>query len=100
MWITYSAWRLEHGSDVLAASEDPRPKLEAAVRHLDGLALQSVDIVSPSLDALFAFEKGVTLRIFPIYSEQYEHWKLFTPNGQVLVVGPGTTWSYKSASTS
>lgn len=98
LWITYAAWRLERGSDILAACEDPRPKSQAAVESLNGLTLVSVDMLSPALDTLFVFDSDVRLRLFPVYSEGYEHWQLFTPDGNVLILGPGTSWTYQDAS--
>lgn len=100
LWITYAAWRLEQGIKTLAACEDSRPKIKAAIKNLNGLALLSVDVVSPALDTLFMFDDSVKLRVFPIYSEEYEHWQLFIPDGNVLTLGPNATWSFSSASSS
>ncbi|HEX6293045.1 MAG TPA: hypothetical protein VFZ66_27935 [Herpetosiphonaceae bacterium] len=98
LWIYYCAWRLEQGDQVLAGSEDPRPKMESAVRQLEGLDLQAVDLVLPGLDTIFTFGNGFILRIFPVYSEEHDHWMLYTPDNNVLVLGPGTNWSYISKS--
>jgi hypothetical protein len=98
LWALYCAWLLEAGGQLAAASEDPRPKMEAAIRTLDGHRLRSVDVAVPSLESVFRFDGGLVLRLFPLYSEDYEHWMLYTPDGHVLVVGPGSRWSHKSAS--
>lgn len=97
LWVTYCAWRIEQGQEVLAGSEDPRPTLKLAVQQINGLALLQVAIRAPALEATFTFEKETVLRLFPVSSEEYEHWKFFTPHGKVLIIGPGTTWSYDSA---
>jgi hypothetical protein len=86
---TTKAHRREHG--------DPRPKLRASVESLNGLALMSIEVLSAALDTAFTFEGDLVLRLFPIYSEEHEHWKLFTPDGNVLILGPDATWSYQSA---
>jgi len=98
LWIYYCAWRLEQGDQILAGSEDPRPKMEAAVRQLEGLDLQAVDLALPALDTAFTFSNSFVLRIFPVYSDDHEHWMLYTPDNKVLVLGPSTNWSYISKS--
>ena len=100
LWIYMCGWRLEKGNEVLGASEDPRPKLEAAVKGMEGLALHSVELLRPAWDTIFTFEDQVVLRTFSIYSnseENDEYWKLFAPDGNILLIGPGTRWSYESA---
>lgn len=99
LWIYLCVWYLEKDGELLAASEDPRPKLEAAVQHLDNRILYSVKFLPPAFETVFTFEKGISLHLFPIYSEEYEHWMLYTPDGNVLIIGPGTNWSYGSSST-
>lgn len=98
LWITYAAWRIEQAGNTLAASEDERSRLTTAVEHLNGLAIRSIEVVSPALDTLFTFDQDIVIRVFPVYSEQYEHWQLFVPNGNVLTIGPGAGRSYQSAS--
>ncbi|KAM3100947.1 hypothetical protein ACKFKF_10775 [Phormidesmis sp. 146-12] len=95
LWIYCCAWRLEKGDRVLAGSEDPRSKLEQAVQQLEGLVLNSVELLSPAWDTLFKFEDQVVLRLFPLLSEEAEHWMLYMPDG-VLSVGPGTDWSFEA----
>ncbi len=97
LWIYNCAWRLEEGDKVLAASEDERGKIEQAIQHLEGLVLQSVDLLPPVWDTVFTFEHQVILRLFSIHSEGYEHWMLYTPDGNVLSLGPGSHWSIESS---
>ena len=98
LWIYDCAWRIEEGNEVLASSEDPRPKLELAVQRLEGLALNSVELLPPAWDTVFRFDEQVVLRSFSIYSEESEHWMLYTPDRKVISVGPGSSWSYESSS--
>ena len=72
--------------------------MEAAVELMQGLTLESVELMRPVWDTTFKFEDRVTLRTFSIYSEECEHWNLFMPDGNVLVIGPGSGWSCVSAS--
>jgi hypothetical protein len=98
LWVYCCAWRLETEDEVVAASEDPRQKLQAAVQRLNNRVLQAVKVERPALETTFTFDDELTLRLFPIFSKDFEHWMLYDPNGFVLTVGPGTEWSYEAAS--
>jgi hypothetical protein len=98
LWIYYCAWRIERGPRVLAASEDDRPLIKKTVALLNGKTLTEVRVTSPMMDTLFAFEGALALKTFGIYSQDAEHWMLFTPDQKVLTIGPGTTASFKPAS--
>jgi hypothetical protein len=65
--------------------------------RIEGLALQSIEIHPPIWDTVFTFENQVILKLFSIHSEEYEHWMLFAPDGNVLTLGPGSEWSYESS---
>ncbi len=99
LWIFCCVWRLEEGDTILAASEDDRDKLKLAVRRLENLVLQSIDLISSTFDLVLTFEHQVVLRTFAIHSEEYENWKLYTPDGNTLTAGPGSSWVYESSST-
>jgi hypothetical protein len=98
-WVTHCVWRLERTTEVIAGSEDPRPKLNEAIQHLDGLSLLSVHLTLPALETTFMFDSSIALRLFPVYTEEFEHWMLYAPDGNVLCVGPGSDWSYTDADT-
>lgn len=90
VWVYCSAWRIETPTAVLASSEDDRDSLEAAVRVLDGKVLADARVDSPSLSLALTFEDGTTLRTFSIFTDGYEHWMLYLPQGDVITAGPGT----------
>jgi hypothetical protein len=69
LWVYCCAWRLDGAEDVLAASEDMRTKLEAAVQHLNGLTLRAVDIRRPALETTLTFDGGIMLHLFPVFSD-------------------------------
>ena len=96
LWVYCCAWRLEEGNNVLASSEDSRLELELAVKRMAGLALRSIKIFRPAWDSIFTFEEQVVLRLFSIYSKECEHWMLFMPNGNDIIIGSGTKWSCES----
>ena len=97
LWIYCCAWRIERSSRVLAASEDDRSLIKRTVRLLNGKKLTRLDVTHLLMDASFAFEGGLILRTFGIYSRNAEHWMLFTPDQSVLTVGPGTSASLRPA---
>ena len=59
LWIYCCAWRLGEGNLVLASSEDPRPKLELAVKRMEGLTLDFVEVLPPAWDTVFMFSEQV-----------------------------------------
>lgn len=93
LWVYCCAWRLEKNDRVLAASEDSRSKLEAAIKTLEDLSVQSIELLKPAWDTVFTFDEGIILRLLTIHSEAYEHWMLFMPDNYVLIIGPGTEWT-------
>jgi hypothetical protein len=98
LWVCACAWRLEAKNDVMVGSDDSREKLEPAVRQLEGRTLQSIVLSPPAPDAVFTFSEGFVLRLFPfLFSDDDEHWMLFTPGSNVLTIGPAASWSYGSA---
>jgi hypothetical protein len=97
LWIQHAVWRLEQDGTVIAASEDDRSTLEAAVARLEGRELRDVQVSPPALDTAFVFDGGCVLRVLPATTTRYEHWLLFAPDGHVLVVGPGTAHTYDRA---
>ncbi len=91
-------WRLEDATGVLTAYEDPRPLMDSALARLNGRRLLSVDISPASADTVFTFDDGVLVRLVSVYMDpegDQEHWMLFAPAHQVLVIGPSTHWAYE-----
>jgi hypothetical protein len=97
LWLYGCAWRLEHDQDVLAGSDDERDVMEVAINALDGLVLQEIRVRAPALDATWTFENGYQLQLFPMSAQQGEHWLIFLPDGNVLNIGPGNSWSVEPA---
>ncbi len=98
LWVTYSVWRLEKEAKVIIGSEDSRSELKKAVQYLEDLVLHSVVLTPPAFDTTFIFNEGVVLRLFSICTKEFEQWMLYTPDGNVLSIGPGSSWFYTSAS--
>ena len=61
------------------------------------MTIRAVDVQPPALETTITFDGQFALRLFPIFSEGFEHWMLYTPDGNVLTVGPSTDWSYENA---
>jgi hypothetical protein len=99
LWIYCSTWRLEKENVILAGSEDSRLILDDAIKQLEGVVLRSVNIAAPAFDTVFEFEESMRLCVFPVsFHDDAEHWMLYTPDGSVLTLGPGISWSYKKPS--
>jgi hypothetical protein len=101
LWIYMCAWRLEQKGSVLAASGDNTDRMEQAIKVLEGMAIESIEIKPVLLDTFFYFENDLLLRTFSVYSDELDecnHWMLFDPHGNVLVAGPANNLSYGDAS--
>ena len=98
LWIYCSAWRLELQDALLAASEDGRTDMETALSRLDGAMVTRVVVEWPSLSLSLELDGGLRLRTFSIFSRDYEHWHLYTPDGRAYTAGPGSEWSVDDVS--
>ncbi len=101
LWIQYCPWRIEAREKVIAGSDDPRDRLERAIKYLEGQTLESVIFTAPAPDVSFIFGKDIVLKLFPFNSTgEYEDWCLYTPDRNVLVFGGAKPWSYFPSNTS
>ncbi len=96
LWVMYCSWLVSEGSEFVAASEDTSERVVQGLQRMEGATVTCITVRGPTLDTTITFSGGVTLRLFPQVSEGYQHWMLFTPDGNVLVVGPGGRWLYRS----
>ncbi|WP_063127316.1 hypothetical protein [Nocardia fusca] len=94
LWVYCSAWRIETPQEVLASSEAPREKIEAAVQVLDGRPLVNVQVERPSLSITATFAGDVRLRTFSIFTDELDHWMFYMPDGAVFTAGPGSSCSW------
>ena len=95
LWVYCCAWRLQGAERVIASCEDTRQQMERGVAVLEGRPLRSWRVSAPATDTVVTFDGGVELLLFPIYTEEVDHWRLWTPGGRVLTAGPGSSWSYR-----
>ncbi len=101
LWIQMAAWRIEDGSAMLAGCEDTPELIADALAVIDGRELTSVTTAGPALDTVFSFS-DVHLRTFALTSraseeESLDSWWLFRPDGLVLAVTTGGTWTLTPA---
>ena len=94
--VLHCDWVVATGCEFLAASEDGRSRIASALAHIEGTTVTSVVILPPAFDTTFAFSGGVVLRLFPYQTREYDHWKLFLPEGMVFTAGPGSRWRLRS----
>lgn len=99
LWIYGAAWRWETSDRILAACEDDREVLASTLEGLNTLAITEITIEQPSLSTRFDFDDGSRLLTFPVHSylEDYEHWMMFLPDGDVFTAGPGSDWVVEPA---
>ena len=87
---------------MMAEIQELRLKIKQALQNLDGLTLQSIKVQKPAFDAVLTFNGGVKIHFFSTVfsgnkdsSVNWRHWGFYTPDGLVLIIGPGTDWSVK-----
>lgn len=96
------AWRLEEQLAVKVASEDAHELLARHVSSLNGRVVRGVTVAAPGLDLNVVLDGAITLRAFSVFAntEEYENWTIHTPDGKVLVAGPGSVCRVTSVDSS
>jgi hypothetical protein len=101
LWVYGCFWRLETHETTLATAEDSRETMETQIKHMENRTLIGIS-VSATLDTTLEFEDGLFLKLLPdtefLDDPEYWglwYWLLFTPNGKILQVYPGSHWSYE-----
>ncbi len=97
LWVYMCDWRLEKNNKYIVGSGAKRSELEKVVQMMEGMSIDSIEILPVAGDTIIYFEEELVLRIFSVYSSEDELWMLFTPDGNVLYIGPGTNWYYEPA---
>jgi hypothetical protein len=95
--VLYCAWRLETPTTIVTASEDRHSHMDQHIKILEGVQLGAIRVVKPSLETIITFTNKIVLHLFPIYTQNYEHWQLLYPDKNILVVGPNSHWTYHQA---
>jgi hypothetical protein len=101
LWIYCCGWYLENPKGRFIGSEDPRETLKQEITVIEGHRLEEVVISPIAFETNFIFDHGLVLHTFPLnFIDQCEYWKLFTPDGKVLILGPAANWSFVQSSVS
>ena len=101
LWIYCCGWYLENPTGDFIGSEDPREVIKQRITILEGHSLDEIVISSVAFETNFVYDSGLVLHTFPLnFVDPCEYWKLFTPIGKVLVLGPATNWSFEPSSES
>lgn len=98
LWVYMCAWRLEKNNKFIAGSGADRSELEKVVQMMEGMSIDSIEILPVAGDTIIYFEEELVLHIFSAYSSEDELWMLFAPDGNVLCIDPGTNWYYEPGS--
>lgn len=100
LWVYAGDWKLCGPKGSLATDQDDQAVIEEAIRPFNDKRLTRARVDPLTLKATFAFEQGLELDVGPNSDEETsdcDWWLLYTPEDRVLVVGPGSSWSYTSS---
>ena len=95
IWIA-TDWRLEGATDVIVSSGDDKALILPGVQQLVDTRIDSIRVFPPGLDTHFTFSGQRTLKVFPVETQESLHWRLYAPQGRMLNIGPGNTYSFAS----
>ncbi len=89
--VEYCSWRLGQGDVLLADSDSPHERIDAALRVLEGQALTAFAVDRSTGAVAFKFDLGAELCARPAAAGTYgdkpaDQWTLFRPDGRCLVV--------------
>ncbi len=99
LWIDagFSAIRLElEDNTILGGDDDPPDAIVDWLSELVGKKLLQIDVQTPAGDTSFYFEGNLALKCFPLMSKDGDAWRIDTPAGDVLKLGPGTRVSHRT----
>lgn len=101
LWAYMCVWRIDKDNQPYSASDDSRAIIESKLQLLAGTSITKYEILNNSLDTKFYFDETITLTLLNINTEDAKQWMLYVWENDirnVLVIGPGNSWSYKPAS--
>jgi hypothetical protein len=79
IWIGDASWRISKKGIYIVGSFDPPEAMESHIQSLIGKRFQSLQFLSPFLDAAFNFEEGYQLTTFFNWAEENQ-WRLCLPD--------------------
>ncbi|NJP12577.1 MAG: hypothetical protein HC866_26500, partial [Leptolyngbyaceae cyanobacterium RU_5_1] len=91
-----TAWQLEQPTGTILLSDAESKILRTSIQQLEGHALTSLSVDYPALSLMLSFSENYRLTVTPFNSDDdfdLPYWELFTPEHQVLQVGPRARWS-------
>lgn len=93
-----SLWRLSRSGVLVSDADRPADVFTEQVAVLAGVRVATVRLSRSTLDLELHFENGLTF-VVPLNDDQDDlaAWELFTPDGQVLTIGPGRRWDLSRA---
>ena len=96
LWIYCCAWTISQDGNGIAECESSREVIKAATDYLDGQALLNVFIEPETVSTRFEFDLGGCLSTWPDDTDS-EQWLLFEPDGNVLTIRAGGSYSHHPA---
>lgn len=91
LWVG-SAWRVLHDGRLVAGSDSQEAAKAGLVELLVGQRIKSVALRGSLNDLMIEFGNGVRVETFA-NAEEYEHWHMAGGPDEMIIAGPGTSWS-------
>ena len=91
--VKSSFWRLEQNGKVICGYFDTKGKMDEGLKTISGKRIVAVSISTGTRITRLVFEDDLEIRLIPSLSKRYIHWSLYTPDKNVVNIGPGQTWS-------
>jgi hypothetical protein len=91
--IVATAWRVSRSGVLFVGSDSREAELATLPALLTGLAVTAVEITAPFSDLKLLFGADTALELFAD-SERYESWQVVSPDGEMIIAGPGASWSW------
>lgn len=90
--IVESPWRLIDNTKIVAANDSGDAVLEQLRKLLMGHTVRHAEVDGDFHNLRLEFDGGVVLEILPD-SDEYENWKLLGGPEEMIIAGPGKSWS-------
>ena len=90
-----TSWKLAYGDKIVASNKLETEEIKRKVMLVEGASIIAFDISYPKLMFQVGFSNGYKLVLEPDEEDlDFPYWELFTPQEMLLIVYPGSLWSY------
>lgn len=100
LWVYGGDWKLDGPWGSSVSHEDGYEMVDRTISEFAGKNVESAKVDAGELDLELCFEDGSRLCVSPNSDDDTssaDWWLLYTPDGNVLIAGPGPRWVYEPA---